>query len=144
MQSYTSSNEYFVIDIGRNLGKSTSIHPMEENKLKKDIFKQLEAFSQKPEKLRISIDYFEPICHQDRLREAMEKCGEFNLLSQMPGARKRSSSHQIQSDKREGQIQNTCLEQIEMETYYPGLMLEQRLTGPTCVHFREVGDDWAE
>ena len=118
MHSYTSRNEYFVIDIGKKIpdpsGKpNTEIAALEtlRARLATPMFP-----------LNISSEYFIPILHQDQLLKAIEKCGEFNQLNQMPGARKQSSAH---DNLKSGQ--NSWLEKCEFETSYPKLMLEQRM-----------------
>ena len=85
--------------------------------------------------LSISIDYFIPILHQDQLLKTIEKCGEFNQPCQIPGARKRSSANHY--DSGEDSKQNLdWVDEIEYETHYPKLMLEQRMNNK--IHFREL------
>lgn len=84
MQSYSSKNEYFIIDIGTKLGEKNVtgyVNPIskELEESKYDKFMPFRAkLSQPMFPLSISIDYFIPILHQDQLLKTIEKCGEFN------------------------------------------------------------------
>lgn len=70
--------------------------------------------------------------------KTIEKCGEFNPLSQ--GARKRSSANQELAENGGGKYTD-WVEAIEYETYYPKLMLEQRMNNK--MNFRNANELWA-
>lgn len=126
MHSYTSRNEFFIIDIGSKIGpdKHKLNGEVDDPKQKDAVIKARLAQPTFP--LNISVEYFIPIQHQDQLLKTIEKCGQFNQPSQLPGARKKSSAqYDLASNKNKDP--ELWLEQIEYETYYPRLMLEQRM-----------------
>jgi hypothetical protein len=78
--------------------------------------------------LNISIEFIIPILHQNQVLKAIEKCGEFTQPSQMAGARKRSMPEEFkESASGERYSSKNWVDHIEYETYYPRLMLEQRM-----------------
>lgn len=78
--------------------------------------------------LNISIEFIIPILHQNQVLKAIEKCGEFTQPSQMSGARKRSMPEDFkESLPGERYSSKNWADHIEYETYYPRLMLEQRM-----------------
>lgn len=58
----------------------------------------------------------------------------------MPGARKKSSANHHDSGSQDDNKNFDWVDEIEHETYYPKLMLEQRMNNK--ITFKEMNEQW--